>query len=140
LHRAASAGKVEIVKMLLRNGENINRTDKEGWTPLHDAAYKGNTETVKVLIASGAKINAKSRRHVKIKPFNILALPLIPVGIGVDILRLLEGEPDFSFAGELLDCVSDTVQIKKRQTPKNLAKKENHTEIVKLLKAAGGHK
>ncbi len=54
LHIAARRGNLEICKILVENGANVNITDNEGWTPLMRAAIAKNSELVKFLINNGA--------------------------------------------------------------------------------------
>ena len=58
LHIVAQEGHVEVVKLLLEKGANIEAINNQGFTSLWIAAYKGHTEIVKVLIAAGANIEA----------------------------------------------------------------------------------
>jgi hypothetical protein len=56
LIRAAEAGRVEEMKVLLRRGANINATDSEGWTPYLAASTMGRLDAMRILKALGAKI------------------------------------------------------------------------------------
>src|SRR5690242_5601993 len=58
LHLAAEMGHVEIAKLLLDNGADVNAVGIRGFTPLHSAAWSGRTDVAKVLIAHGANVNA----------------------------------------------------------------------------------
>ncbi|MBN8829005.1 MAG: ankyrin repeat domain-containing protein [Sphingobacteriia bacterium] len=49
---------LEVVKLLLEKGANINIQDKYGDTPIHAAAALGNIEIIKFLYENGAKVNA----------------------------------------------------------------------------------
>ena len=51
--------KVEWAKVLLKEGESINRKDKDGNIALHWAAYEGKADVVQFLIDKGARINAR---------------------------------------------------------------------------------
>jgi ankyrin repeat protein len=63
LHHAAESGQLEIVKLLLKKGADINATDKYYlWTPLHRAAKFGKGDVAAYLIKKGAKVNAVSGR------------------------------------------------------------------------------
>lgn len=70
LHEAAELGRVEIVRILIRGGANINKQDRLGRTPLHRAAaytavYRGAEENVMAvvidLIESGAKLHVRDK-------------------------------------------------------------------------------
>ena len=71
LHYAADEGHLEIVKLLISQGADIDAKGAFhlyyspmhlilGCTPLHLAANKGHLEIVKFLISHGAKYNAKN--------------------------------------------------------------------------------
>ncbi len=55
LIRAAEAGRVEEMKVLLRRGADINAKDAEGWTPYLAAASMGRMDAMRILKALGAK-------------------------------------------------------------------------------------
>jgi len=63
LHRAASAGRVEVARVLLDAGANPNATTSEGATPLLEASYKGYVDIAKLLLERGANVNAAEKRH-----------------------------------------------------------------------------
>ncbi|HEK86271.1 MAG TPA: tetratricopeptide repeat protein [Candidatus Aminicenantes bacterium] len=54
---AASAGKLEVVKLLVARGANLNTQAQGGWTALCWAAMGGHEEVVDFLIASGADVD-----------------------------------------------------------------------------------
>ena len=55
LIRAAEAGRMEEIKVLLRRGADINARDKDGWTPYLAAASMGKMDAMRLLKALGAK-------------------------------------------------------------------------------------
>jgi len=59
LHFAVKEGEVEIVKLLIDGGANVNAKGERGYTPLHMVVYEGKLEIAKFLIEKGADINAK---------------------------------------------------------------------------------
>ncbi|BFZ02753.1 hypothetical protein BsWGS_05792 [Bradybaena similaris] len=56
LHLAARNGHVEVVKLLLQTGMNINRCTLKG-TCLHEAAMAGKTEVIRLLLDCGIDVN-----------------------------------------------------------------------------------
>jgi len=58
LHKAAHAGRIKIVKFLLKKGANPNCRDKTGLTPLH---LTSDEKVAKMLIEAGAKPNSKDK-------------------------------------------------------------------------------
>lgn len=75
LHSAAKNGSIELVKLLIENGANVNARDKYGETPLHHSIYHSvldetqsnnnvsKEEIVKLLIENGADVNAKNNNE-----------------------------------------------------------------------------
>jgi ankyrin repeat protein len=52
-------GHLEIVKVLIENGTDVNCKNNNGWTPLIWLSNYGNLEIVKVLIENGADVNCE---------------------------------------------------------------------------------
>jgi len=60
LHHACYLGYLEIIKLLLDNGANVNKTvPKLALTPIHGATMNGNRSIVALLVDRGADINAR---------------------------------------------------------------------------------
>ncbi|ANB59930.1 ankyrin repeat domain-containing protein [Anoxybacteroides amylolyticum] len=57
LHYAIDSGDIELVRLLVQHGADVNATNEAGTTPLMKAAQFGQTEIVKFLYAHGADIN-----------------------------------------------------------------------------------
>ena len=49
LHNAAHGGNVEIAKLLLKNGADVNAKTKEGFTPLMIAEQESKKEVAKLI-------------------------------------------------------------------------------------------
>jgi ankyrin repeat protein len=61
LHSAAAAKELEIARLLIANGADVNARQVEmGFTPLHEAAGNGHIEFAKLLIEKGADVNLKT--------------------------------------------------------------------------------
>ncbi|MHC9541487.1 MAG: ankyrin repeat domain-containing protein [Vulcanimicrobiota bacterium] len=52
---------VEMVRMLVSRGADVNATDNLGDTPLHIAARNGRGETARALIEGGAEVNPRNK-------------------------------------------------------------------------------
>lgn len=62
LHRAAAAGSVGLLKILLAKGQDVNAKDDAGRTALHVAASRGHLEVVRTLLAAKAGSNTTDNR------------------------------------------------------------------------------
>ena len=90
LMEAASGGHVDIVKLLITQGADVNAQSSAGNTPLHYAACGGYTDVVKVLIEATANVEehnenghtplmeAASAGHVEV------AKQLLKAGAGIN--------------------------------------------------------
>jgi ankyrin repeat protein len=57
---ASKYGHIEIVKLLLEKGANINHKNCKNYTALIQASYNGHIEIVKLLLEKGANISEKT--------------------------------------------------------------------------------
>ena len=62
LWAAASAGRLDVVKLLIERNTDVEGTTSTGSTPLRTAAYRGHLDIVRCLVESGADVNARSSR------------------------------------------------------------------------------
>lgn len=58
LHRAAGAGRADVVVELIYAGAVVNKKDQKGATALHYAAEDSRLASIEVLVRSGANVNA----------------------------------------------------------------------------------
>jgi ankyrin repeat protein len=70
INMAVNIGQLEVVKILINAGANLESKYFHGTTPLCIASRNGNAEIVKSLIEAGANVNAESQLD------NFFALPL----------------------------------------------------------------
>ncbi len=62
LHRAAYQAQSDFVRLLIKNGVEVNANDKNGNLPLHIASVRGHTEIVKLLLDAGAAVNVSNKQ------------------------------------------------------------------------------
>ena len=111
LHIAAStspehpAQSLEITRLLLKAGADVNSASKSGVTPLHEAVLSGSTKLAELLIAKGAKVDAALKGS----------------GHCLDPDHDLVHSPVFG-------------RLREKRTPLSFAKVLKHEELVELLK------
>jgi ankyrin repeat protein len=60
LHSAAAAGRIDIARLLIDRGADVNASHQGQFTALHAAATTGQLELATLLLDRGAEINARS--------------------------------------------------------------------------------
>ena len=60
LHLAASH--VDVARLLVERGAEVNVGDESGYTPLHAAAASGSAEVARLLLERGADVSARDGR------------------------------------------------------------------------------
>jgi ankyrin repeat protein len=60
LHSAAAAGRIDIARLLIDRGADVNAAHQDQFTALHAAASTGQLELATLLLDRGAEINARS--------------------------------------------------------------------------------
>lgn len=153
---AARRGDAQLISLLIAAGANVNKTDKDGETPLNLAAGKGHAECVRTLLAApGIDVNkvsnngktpltkAAGKGHAE-----CLNLLLAAPGINVNEEKQNGEIPLFEAAINgrtkclrlLLAAPGIDVNIKnsKGSTPLSWAAEHGHVEYLRLLLAAPG--
>lgn len=84
---AVLGGEAKIVKDLLARGVDVQRTTKDGWTPMHQAVMMGPTDLVQILADAGAAISGCWHGSDGSHPIHWARGDLIPllVSLGADI-------------------------------------------------------
>jgi hypothetical protein len=59
LHYVAWKGHIEIARLLLQNGAEVNVRNNFGWTPLYCSAFYGHIDILHLLVENGADIEAQ---------------------------------------------------------------------------------
>lgn len=115
LHKAAVNGHVDCCRILLREGANVNATDKDLVTPLHFAAFNNHIDALRLFIENQANISKSSK-------FGHTALHYAALNGHRDVLRVL-----------IEAGLSPDVQDSKGLTPLHYAVKKDHPECVQVL-------
>jgi ankyrin repeat protein len=59
----ARYGTPKIAELLIQEGENVNHSDRDGWTPLVHCALNGRTEIAKFLIGKGTGLSQTNKNR-----------------------------------------------------------------------------
>lgn len=62
VHKAAANGHLDVLKLLIQHGGDVELADISGCTPLHVAARNGHLTCVKYLVLQGADFRMKSKK------------------------------------------------------------------------------
>jgi ankyrin repeat protein len=85
-HRQRSpADRLELVKLLIEMGEDVNAADNYGITPLMVAANLGDIEIVKYLISKGADLGAHDLGKKNDGAFGSSVEPLMPIDYAIGV-------------------------------------------------------
>jgi ankyrin repeat protein len=120
LHWAALGGRREVMELLLARGADPGRVDGGGQTPLRTAASMGDQALVQRFAAAGAAVDARDKE-------------------GWTSLCDAAWRGDAGMVGVLLSLGAGVNELTGRgRTALDVAMREKHGEVVKLLKERGG--
>jgi ankyrin repeat protein len=103
---AARYGHVEVVRVLLEGGADVQWASNNMYTALHRAAWKGHLEVCRLLLDSGAKVNALERQ------WNQTALHWAAYYGHLSVVQLLvERGADFRFKNVNSHTAADSARI-----------------------------
>lgn len=146
------ADSLQIVRLLLAYGANVNRRDNLGSTPLIVAALVGDTDAAKLLIDQGANVTAKDEQGTTALHYaamsGALGLVKLLINKGADVnAQAKGGDTVLSNAVEgqnlelvrvLLDHGADpNLSQKSEETVLGTAKRYGDPKIITLLQNAG---
>ncbi|XP_071122328.1 uncharacterized protein [Mytilus edulis] len=145
---ACQNGHTEIVKMLITNNADINKCYDDGTSPVFIACQEGHTEVVQMLITNNADID-KCRDNDGVSPLSMacqnghteVVQMLITNNADINKCKITGESPVFiaCFYGhtktvELLLKNDADVNLKSEGlTPLDIARRENHCNIVHVL-------
>lgn len=122
LHFAADEGNLELVRMLIHAGANVDVGTRIGaYTPLHMASRNGHAEVMRALLAAGANLRAATTNS------GVLPLHLAAASDNPEAVRVLIE------AGADVNAREGSWQ----QTPLVFAAAGNRVDNIRLLLAAG---
>jgi ankyrin repeat protein len=140
LHWAAFLGDLQMVKLLISKGADLNPVDHSYGTPLHLAAEQARVEVVKFLLNKGARVNVSnpSWGHT---PLHRAAWGPVVSRFGQEAKDLgADPNPDYKKIIALLVAEGAEINVRDHEgeTPLDQAIEGGSAETVTLLKRYGG--
>ena len=115
----SSAHYIDMVRLLIERGANVNTASSQGITPLDEAAMRGQKDAIELLVAKGADLNARDVKR---------NTPLL--------WALMMGRTDAAVA--LIEAGSDVnVRSGQGSTPLMIVKRGDNMKLEKLLQSKG---
>ena len=125
LHLAAASGEVELVRLALNNGADINRPDLDGRTALHLAAFCGSEDVVEALLQAKPWVDPYDR-------FGSTALSIAMQQKNFGVKKLLSDYRALSMSHQEADEVGYRF-LKSRKKHANFSMNIDDSEAIKLL-------
>jgi hypothetical protein len=121
LHSAAWNGHIEIARLLLQNGAEVDAKSNYGNTPLHDAAFQGHIDILHLLVENGADLEAQDDH-------------------GERALHKAAYSGHLPFIQELISRyhVDINASDNNGRTALRLARARNHSTVITFLQSYGG--
>ncbi|MDR2583605.1 MAG: methylmalonyl-CoA mutase family protein [Fibromonadaceae bacterium] len=117
---------VEVAKVLISMGANVNAKEQSGLSPLHIAVTYGNIKVAEILISNGANVNAKEDNGMT--PLHIAAVAKnTAAGRNVEIAKILIHH------GANVNAKSNVNSNGESYTPLDLANQMGDTAMAQYL-------
>lgn len=123
LHLAAGAGQIEVCKLLLELGANIDATDEQGQKPIHAAAQNNFSEVAKLFLQQHPSLVMATTKDGNTCAHIAAAQGSVTV---IEELMKFDKQGVISARNKLTDA-----------TPLQIAAEGGHAEVVKALVRAG---
>lgn len=148
---AAEQGDIEALVQLIREGSDLNGTNRRGYSPLRGAVANEHCDAATILLAAGADVNGLSARgwppiYIAVRNNDLAMIDLlISHGADVTISTAAEDTPlhvaaERGFvdaARRLIDCNADcNARERNGYTPLHLAVQQRRTQVVSVLLAS----
>ena len=153
MFEAIKRNRPEFVQLLIDRGAKVNVKDTRQFTPLTTAAAAGGEEISRILVKAGADVKAETYGltplmfAVASRKIPMVKL-LVELGAPVDQVSSMSGQTALFSAiyaanAEMVQALIDlkanvNFRTKDGDTPIKAAQKGDQTDIIDLLKAAGG--
>ncbi|AXK60213.1 ankyrin repeat domain-containing protein [Candidatus Chromulinivorax destructor] len=86
LYRAIFKYNLEIARMLIAAGADVNTQNEDGWTPLYRAVFNNNTEIARMLIAASADVNIQNKcGYTPLHHGNSVEIARMLINAGADV-------------------------------------------------------
>lgn len=123
LHLAAAAGQIEVCKLLLELGANIDATDEQGQKPIHAAAQNNHSEVAKLFLQQHPSLVMATTKDGNTCAHIAAAQGSVTV---IEELMKFDRQGVISARNRITDA-----------TPLQIAAEGGHAEVVKALVRAG---
>ena len=152
--RACVVGDLERVRQLIQEGQNVNRGDRYGTTPLIVAAYCGHDQLVRELIRAGADVNGKDNNKqtalhmASSRGHSSVVKTLAEAGANLNVQDVrgvtpLMGAAYRGHANVVVELIRAGADVNGKdnykQTALHMASRRGHSSVVKTLAEAGAN-